>query len=122
MLAVFVVALVAGVHSLVALLAPYSSYGRIATFILQPLWQLGNNLLASIAERVDSYAFYTTDVWMKSLPTFGIALATLLVVGFLAFRHGRTYCNTICPVGTEMQELLPLLKELQGCLHRLQEP
>lgn len=100
MLAIMVVACVAGIGSLMALLAPYSSYGRIATFILQPLWQLGNNVLASIAERVDSYAFYTTDVWMKSLPTFGIALATLLIVGFLAFRHGRTYCNTICPVGT----------------------
>ena len=100
MLVVMVASIIAGLASVVALLAPYSSFGRIATFLLQPLWQLGNNVLASIAERVDSYAFYTTDVWMKSLTTFLIALATLLIIGFLAFRHGRTYCNTICPVGT----------------------
>ena len=100
MLVVMVASIIAGLASVVALLAPYSSFGRIATFLLQPLWQLGNNVLASIAEHVDSYAFYTTDVWMKSLTTFLIALATLLIIGFLAFRHGRTYCNTICPVGT----------------------
>ncbi|MBR6432392.1 MAG: 4Fe-4S binding protein, partial [Muribaculaceae bacterium] len=59
-----------------------------------------NNLLASIAERVDSYAFYGVDVWMKSLPTFLIALATFIIIAVLAWRGGRTYCNTICPVGT----------------------
>ena len=100
MLAVMVVACVAGLGSLMALLAPYSSFGRIATMILQPIWRMGNNVLASLAEKADSYLFYATDVWMKGWPTFLIALATLLIVGFLAWKHGRTYCNTICPVGT----------------------
>ena len=99
-LVVFVLAVVAGVGSLFQFLAPYSSFGRIATMILQPLWMLGNNVLASIAERADSYAFYSVDVWMKSLPVFVIAAATLVVLFILAWRGGRTYCNTICPVGT----------------------
>ena len=99
-LVVFVIALVAGVGSIFQLLAPYSSYGRIATMIFQPLWMLGNNLLATVAERVDSYAFYSVDVWMKSLPVLIIALVTLIVLIVLAWRGGRTYCNTICPVGT----------------------
>lgn len=99
-LVVFVIAGVAGIGSLFQLLAPYSSYGRIATMIFQPVWKLGNNLLASVAERADSYAFYTTDVWMRSLPVLIIALVTLMVLIVLALRGGRTYCNTICPVGT----------------------
>ena len=99
-LVVFVIALAAGVGSFFQLLAPYSSYGRIATMIFQPLWMLGNNVLASIAERVDSYAFYSVDVWLKSLPVLIIALVTLIVLFVLAWRGGRTYCNTICPVGT----------------------
>ncbi|MBR0263502.1 MAG: 4Fe-4S binding protein [Prevotella sp.] len=99
-LVVFVIAVVAGIGSIFQLLAPYSSYGRIATMIFQPIWKLGNNLLATVAERVDSYAFYTTDVWMKSLPVLVIALVTLVVLIVLAWRGGRTYCNTICPVGT----------------------
>ena len=50
-LGVFVVALIAGVGSLVALLAPYSSYGRIASNLFAPVYQWGNNLLALLAER-----------------------------------------------------------------------
>ena len=99
-LALFVVAALAGVGSLFQLLAPYSSYGRIATMIFQPLWIMGNNILATIAERADSYAFYSVDVWMRSLPVFIIAAVTLVVLFILAWRGGRTYCNTICPVGT----------------------
>ena len=101
-LVVFIIALVAGVGSFFQLFAPYSSYGRIATMIFQPIWMLGNNVLAVIAERADSYAFYSVDVWMKSLPVFIIALVTLIVLFVLAWRGGRTYCNTICPVGTTL--------------------
>lgn len=96
----FVIALVAGIGSFVALLAPYSSYGRIATNLFAPVYRWGNNLLAYFAERADSYAFYETEVWMKSLPTFVIAAVTCIVLVVLAWRNGRTYCNTICPVGT----------------------
>ena len=99
-LVAFVVALVLGAHSLVALVAPYSAYGRIASNLLAPIYQWGNNLLALIAERADSYAFYSVDVWIKSTATFAVAAATLVVVGFLAWKNGRTWCNTICPVGT----------------------
>lgn len=99
-LALFFVAFIAGIGSLVALLAPYSSYGRIAQNIFQPVYILGNNLMAWAAERVDSYAFYSHDVWLRSLPTFIIAAVTLVGIGLLAWRNGRTYCNTICPVGT----------------------
>ena len=99
-LVVFVLAGVAGVGSLFQLLAPYSSYGRIATMIFQPIWKLGNNLLAMLAERMDSYAFYSIDTWMRSLPVLIIAVLTLVVLVVLAWRGGRTYCNTICPVGT----------------------
>lgn len=96
----FVIALVAGIGSFVALLAPYSSYGRIASNLFAPIYRWGNNLLAYFAERADSYAFYETEVWMKSLPTFVIAVTTFIVLAVLAWRNGRTYCNTICPVGT----------------------
>ena len=99
-LVLFVVAGVAGIGSLFQLLAPYSAYGRIATMLFQPVWELGNNVLAIVAERADSYAFYSVDTWMRSLPVFIIAAVTLVVLFILAWRGGRTYCNTICPVGT----------------------
>ncbi len=99
-LAVFVIALVAGVGSLVALLAPYSSYGRIVTNLLQPVYIAGNNVLAGIAESRGNYDFYTVEYWMRGLPTLIVAICSLVVVVVLACVGGRTYCNTICPVGT----------------------
>lgn len=85
----FIAAMIAGIGSFVALLAPYSSYGRIASNLFAPLYRWGNNLLANFAERADSYAFYETDVWMKSLPTFIIAVVTFVVLFVLAWRNGR---------------------------------
>lgn len=85
-LAVFVVALVAGAVSLAALIAPYSAYGRIVSNLLTPLYQWGNNVLALWAERVDSYAFYSVDVWMKGLSTFAVAVGTVIVLFILAWR------------------------------------
>ena len=100
MLGVFIIAMIAGIGSVVALLAPYSSYGRIVSNLFAPVYQWGNNVLAYFAERSDSYAFYETSIWLKSLPTFIIAAVTFVVLVVLAWRNGRTYCNTICPVGT----------------------
>ena len=99
-LAIFVATLVAGFGAVALLVAPYSAFGRIAQNLFAPIWKLGNNFLAYIAERVDSYAFYSTDIVIGSWATFAVAAATLIVVGILAWRNGRTYCNTICPVGT----------------------
>ena len=99
-LVVFVASALAGVNAVVSLLAPYSSYGRIASSLMKPVYEAGNNVLATIAEHLDSYAFYSVDIWMKSLPTLIIASVTLVVIAVLAWRGGRTYCNTVCPVGT----------------------
>jgi len=100
LLALFVLLMIVGLNGIAILIAPYSAYGRIATNILQPVYLWINNIFASIAERADSYAFYHVDVWLKSGTSLIIAVATLLLVGFLALRRGRTWCSTVCPVGT----------------------
>lgn len=107
MFGVMVAAIATGISIVVALLAPYSAYGRIAGSFLRPVWLWGNNILADIAEHYDSYAFYSVDVWVKGGATFIIAAVTLVALAILSWRNGRTYCNTICPVGT-----------LLGCLSR----
>jgi ferredoxin len=99
-LALYVAALAAGVGAVVSLLDPYAAFGRVASSILAPPYRLGNNLLARLAEAVGSYAFYATDASVRGWPTFAVAAATLAAVGVLAWRGGRTWCNTVCPVGT----------------------
>lgn len=70
----FAVAVIAGIQPLVAVLAPYSAYGRIINSI---------------------FHFHKGPV----LITAG---TTLLLVVLLAWFTGREYCNSICPVGTTL--------------------
>lgn len=99
-LAIMLVAIALGLGSVVALLAPYSTYGRIVATFLSPLYTTVNNLLALMAERMDSYAFYQHEVWFRGLPAMLAAGVAFVVISILAWRNGRTYCNTVCPVGT----------------------
>ena len=100
--AAFVICLIAGVQVAVALLAPYSAYGRMVANLLQPVYLWGNKLLATLAERAGSYAFYSREIWLKSVSSLVVAAVTLVVIILFAFKHGRAYCNTICPVGTTL--------------------
>lgn len=99
-LGVMILSIIFGIGLVTALLAPYSAYGRIVQSLAEPLWQWGNNGLAYLAERQGSYAFYTNEVWIRSGIVMAVAIITLAALGILAWRNGRTYCNTVCPVGT----------------------
>lgn len=96
----FIGLLLTGFTSFAGLLDPYSAFGRIATNLFAPLYGWTNNLLAAVAEHYESYAFYSTDVWVKGGVSLIVAVVTLVIVGVFALTGGRTYCNTICPVGT----------------------
>ncbi len=105
MLTLFAIALLAGVASFVALLAPYSSYGRIVTNLFAPVYEGFNNILAYFAARGESYAFYHKEIVFKGLGTFVVASLSFVAIAFLSYRNGRTYCNTVCPVGTVLSFL-----------------
>ena len=102
MLGLFIPTLLLGVNAVALLIAPYSTFGRIATNIFVPVYRLGNNALAWIAERADSYAFYNTEVWVGTLPTLIAAIVAFVLIFILAWRNGRSWCNTVCPAGTAL--------------------
>ena len=77
--ALFVIAIIAGIHAFVVLLAPYSAYGRMIQNIFAP-----------------------SHLWGRSIPSLIIAIATFIIIAVLAWMNGRTYCNTVCPVGTTL--------------------
>lgn len=85
---------------LLNLLDPFSNFGRILSSLVQPVVLAGNNLAASVAEQLGVHAVFQVQ-WPAMAPvSVGAALAMLLTVGWLSARHGRLYCNTLCPVGT----------------------
>ena len=115
-LGLFVIAFIKlGAHNVVALLDPYSAFGRIVSAFLSPIYLWSNNILADFAEQADSYAFYKVDIWLQTTTVFAIASITLIAITILAFRNGRTYCNTICPVGT----LLGFVSKISIYKHRI---
>ena len=101
-LALFLIMLLAGFNAGVMLLAPYSAYGRMVASLLQPLYIGINNLFAQWSEAQDNYLFYQVEPHNNPMLLIIVAAATMLILFVLAFLHGRTYCNTICPVGTTL--------------------
>ena len=99
-LAALVVAWLCGFTFLVGLLEPYSAFGRMADELFKPIYLFGNNLLATISEKAGSYHFFKVLISLKSITALVVALLTLLIIGHISYHHGRTWCNTICPVGT----------------------
>ena len=97
--AIFTLSAILGVTAIIALLEPYGAYGRVATQIAGPIYKYGNNLLAWLAKRADSYAFFAVNVWVKGAGALLAAMLTFSVVGAFAWKSGRGYCNTVCPVG-----------------------
>ncbi|MBR4839768.1 MAG: 4Fe-4S binding protein [Paludibacteraceae bacterium] len=100
MLGVTLLLFVLGLQTWVGIIDPYAAYGRMVATFVSPLYRWANNFLADWAEKMDSYAIYSVDVWIKGGATFVIALLTLVVLAILSWKSGRAYCNTICPVGT----------------------
>ncbi len=87
-----------GISVVTSLIDPYSAYSRIAINVLRPAWEAGESALFSIGWLANAPA----RIGYASLMAFIIALITLGLIGTLAFRGGRTWCNTFCPVGTAL--------------------
>lgn len=93
---VVVLSVFLGLSALTTLLDPYSIFGRFGVYVVKPLWAEVLNLWSA----VDSALPIRFGV--ASLLGAVIAGLTMLVIGVLAFRNGRTFCNMICPVGTTL--------------------
>ncbi|HET9823996.1 MAG TPA: 4Fe-4S dicluster domain-containing protein [Chitinophagaceae bacterium] len=94
------VAFLGGASFLVSLIDPYSAYGRIATTIFKPVYLGFNNGIAWIDNHYGDYRFYPVDVFITATIALIVASLTMTIIGFIAYKWGRLYCNTICPVGT----------------------
>ncbi len=99
-LAVFIVCLVIGFAPVTTLLAPYSAYGRIVHSLFGPLYDLLRNAIASVDAHYEWNMIPEKELWLRSVTVPVVTLLTLVLLGVLAWRNGRTYCNTVCPVGT----------------------
>ena len=97
-----VVVFIFGSSFLVILLDPYSTFGRIVSQLFRPLAIWGNNFLAYILSGMGNYTLYKVEQVSFVPLAFGIALFFFLLITWMSWFKGRSYCNTICPVGTSL--------------------
>ncbi len=105
-LAAFIVLFAAGLlallpQSVAGLLDPYSIFGRATGQFLVPLWRTGASAVASSAADSGTYILdgepaVSAFSWLIA----AIAAVQLIIVAVFAWRSGRGYCNTVCPVGS----------------------
>lgn len=83
-----------------ALLDPYSIFGRFGSMLFRPVVTVVNNWLVGPANAAGIDALYRVPPQWAAVGAAALPAAMLLLVVALAARRGRLYCNTVCPVGT----------------------
>jgi polyferredoxin len=97
-LALTVVTLFAGILWLVNLLDPYSLTGRIFSHFFQPLLIRAYNLGILMLKPLNIF-LNPKQTASIPLPDTAITACFLLTILYLSVKHGRLYCNTLCPAG-----------------------
>lgn len=100
LLAVTIIFFITGSVYFIMLLDPYSNFGRILTYFLNPLVILLNNGVAGILENFEIYSIFPVPIQHLSFKLWLYPLLVLIVVTWMSFTEGRLFCNTICPVGS----------------------
>ena len=88
-----------GSMSLLNLLDPYSLAGRMITQFALPFFAWIHNTAVSLLKNFNIYLFSVETAWLP-LSVWLVTLCFIIFILIMSVRHGRLYCNTLCPVGT----------------------
>ncbi len=99
-LAVFAVGVAASLAIVPMVMEPYSIYSRFVVTLLKPAWGELNNLISEVGVSTGWWDIYYVGHVRASLFAILLSVFTMVGVSIPAWFFGRTYCNTICPVGT----------------------
>lgn len=73
-------------------------YGFLALFIV--LVCLGYGFAAYLVEPYSIFGRMVTSVTGKAVPLMLVSAASFALIAILVWKGGRTWCNSVCPVGT----------------------
>ena len=83
-----------------ALLDPYSNFGRMIVGLFRPLLTLANNSVVGLANAAGLSSIYRVEAHWAGVGALIIPALMFALIAALAVWRGRLYCNTVCPVGT----------------------
>jgi len=96
---------IAGSVMLVDLLDPYSFFGRIAYTLVRPGIVGSNNVLAWVSDRLHLYLVYAVPFHTVAGGVFVVTAAMAGILFWMAYFHGRLFCNSVCPTGAVLRLL-----------------
>ena len=85
---------------LLTLLDPYSNHGRISSNLLRPVFYVLNNLLSNTLMSMNNYSINPVTLEGYNIFSIIFSFSILVLITYFSFKHGRLFCNTICPVGS----------------------
>jgi polyferredoxin len=74
-------------------LDPYSVFGKMISATLRPLLGMLNHGISA------THWIHPVDVSPVSWTMAGVAAGLMAIIAILSIRHGRLWCNSVCPVG-----------------------
>lgn len=91
-----------GALFIASFIEPYTAYSRMAVYLLKPVYGSVHNLMADAGEFTGAWTMALVNVGIISLGGIIISGITLVAIAFMSVRHGRLFCNTLCPVGSAL--------------------
>jgi len=85
-----------------ALVDPYSNFGRIVSTLARPLLTVANNSIVGLANAAGIQSLYRVEAPWAVGGALLLPATFLTLVAVMSALRGRLYCNTLCPVGTAL--------------------
>lgn len=99
LLALIVISFLTGSVFLINIFDPFSIYGKIMNVLIRPIIIGINNIISDNIQTTEfNYIYFIDNQWFE-LEILLLPIVLLLVIGYITIKHGRLWCNTICPVG-----------------------
>lgn len=92
--------LLVGLVALPLLLEPANMYAAFLKNVVHPLWGTANNAIAGAGEAVGGWHVTYVSVTVAGMFAVALSFLTIVAVSIPAWLYGRSYCNSLCPVGT----------------------
>lgn len=99
-LAVVCVLLSVGYVALPLIVEPANMCASFLKNVVHPLWGYGNNSVAWIGVATGTWSVNYVSVVMGGMFAVALSFLTLVAACIPAWLYGRSYCNTVCPIGT----------------------
>lgn len=102
LLVLFALSLLVGIPLVVELLEPYSTFGRMASSLGQPVAVLINNAVDWLAGSGEGLSVMPRTLVLHSAIVMGAAVFTLGLLLWCTAKYGRIWCTHVCPVGAAL--------------------